>query len=121
MNIQKVTEQYRLSQWMQVIQEKNNSGQNIKDFCQDKGISPNAYFYWQRKIRKNACVQLVKQEEHINQTPEISEVPQGWLQLTQNQDVKSTLGIEVAGCRITVDSTTDPELLKKVCRILREV
>jgi hypothetical protein len=44
-------------------------------------------------------------------------VPEGWIQLAQI--TKSTLAIEAGGCRVTVDAGTDPELLKKVCRILR--
>lgn len=114
MDIQKVTAEYRLSKWMQVIQEQQCSGQNIKDFCQEHGISRHAYFYWQRKLRKAACMELSKQKEET-----VNCVPKGWMQLTQSQEIKSTLGIEVAGCRITVDAETDPELLKKVCRILR--
>lgn len=113
MDTKKVTAEYRLSQWMHVIKEQQCSGQNIKDFCQEKGISRNAYFYWQRKLRKAACMELAKLEEPVNC------VPEGWMQLTQGQGIKSTLDIEAGGCRVTVDAGTDPELLKKVCRILR--
>ena len=113
MDIQKVTAEYRLSNWMQVIQEKQCSEQSIKDFCKEKGISKNAYFYWQRKLRKVACAELSKQEEPVNC------VPEGWMQLAQGQEIKSTLNIEIGGCRVTVDAETDTELLKKVCRILR--
>lgn len=113
MGMQKVAEKYQLSKWMQVIRERQESGLSIKDFCQEKGISRHAYFYWQRKLRKAACMELSKQEEAANC------VPEGWLQLTQVQETKSTLYIEVGGCRISVDAGTDPELLKMVCRILR--
>ena len=34
MNTQKVAEEYRLSQWAQVIQAQQESGQSIKDFCE---------------------------------------------------------------------------------------
>lgn len=113
MDTRKVAVEYRLSQWMHVIKEQQCSGQNIKDFCQEKGISRNAYFYWQRKLRKAACVELAKLEEPLNC------VPQGWMQLAPTQQTKTTLDIEVGGCHVTVDAETDPELLKKVCRILR--
>ncbi|MBU7008872.1 IS66 family insertion sequence element accessory protein TnpA [Phosphitispora fastidiosa] len=115
MNIQKVTKEYRLSKWMQVIQERQNSGQSIKVFCQEKGISRHAYFYWQRKLRKDACMELTKQTRETI----VSCAPQGWMQLPQNQEIKSTLDIEVGGCRVSVDAETDTELLKKICRILR--
>ena len=113
MDTQKVAAEYRLSQWARVIQEQQSSGQNIKDFCETNGIRPGRYFYWQRKLRKAACEGLLKLEEPANITPE------GWVQLEPKQLTKTTLCIEVGGCRIMVDESTDPELLKKVCRILR--
>jgi putative transposase len=113
MDTQKVTSKYRLSQWMQVIRERQSSGRTIKDFCKEKGISRNKYFYWQRKIRNAACEELAKSGNPTDL------IPNGWIQLTQEQQVKETLDIEVGGCRITVDTETNPELLKKVCSILR--
>ncbi|MFA6851319.1 MAG: hypothetical protein WCS30_13330 [Selenomonadaceae bacterium] len=113
MDTQKVSAEYRLSQWMHVIQERQSSGENIKEFCQTRGISRNKYFYWQRKLRKATCEELLKSEKPANI------VPSGWMQLEPKQATKTTLDIEIGGCRITVDEKTDPELLKKVCRILR--
>jgi putative transposase len=115
MNTQKIAAEYRLSQWAQVIQARLDSGQNIKDFCQKEGISKNAYFYWQRKLRKAACTELAKIEESKDV------VPSGWMQLTpkQAQHVKESLEIEINGCHVTVNAETDPELLKKVCHTLR--
>lgn len=93
MDIQKVTSEYRLSQWMQVIQERQCSGQSIKEFCQEKGISKHAYFYWQRQLRKVACTALSKRKE----ATVVNGVPEGWMQLAQGQETKSTLDIEVGG------------------------
>ena len=115
MDTQKVAAEYRLSQWAQVIQAQQESGQNIKDFCQTAGISRNAYFYWQKKLRKAACTELAKTEEPRNV------VPSGWMQLAPRQvhPAKETLDIEINGCNVTVNTETDIELLKKVCRVLR--
>lgn len=117
MNTKKVAAEYRLSQWAQVIQAQMDSGQNIKDFCQTAGISKNAYFYWQRKIREVACTDLAKTEEPKNI------IPSGWMQLKpkQEQHEKEALDIEINGCHVTVNAETDPELLKKVCHILRSL
>jgi hypothetical protein len=41
MDTQKVTAEYRLLHWMKVIQEQQNSGQSIKEFCESTGISRN--------------------------------------------------------------------------------
>lgn len=66
MDTQKVAAEYRMSQWAQVIQARQDSGQSIKDFCQSSRINRNAYFYWQRKLRESACTELVKKEEPRN-------------------------------------------------------
>jgi putative transposase len=117
MDTQKVATEYRLSQWAQVIQARLDSGQNIEDFCQAAGISKNAYFYWQRKLREVACTELAKTEEPRNI------VPSGWVQLKPEpaQHTKEGLVIEINGCHVTVNADTDPELLKKICRTLRSL
>ena len=97
MDTQKVTSEYR--------------------FCLANGISRNAYFYWQKKLREAACTELAKREEPTNI------VPSGWMQLTpkQAQHTKESLDIEISGCHVTVNAETDPELLEKVCRVLRSL
>mgnify|MGYP000908526220 FL=1 len=117
MDIQKVTAEYRLSQWAQVMQAQQASGQNIKDFCQTTGISRNAYFYWQKKLRKVACRELTQTSEPRDI------VPSGWMQLKPNQTQLTTDGlcIEINDYHITVNAQTDLELLKKVCLTLRSL
>jgi len=117
MDTQKVATEYRLSQWAQVVQARLDSGQSIKGFCQAAGISRNAYFYWQKRLRKAACAELKKSEEVGNL------VPNGWMQLAQlqPQQMKATLDIEISCCHVTASADTDTELLKKVCRVLRSL
>ena len=114
MDTQKVATQYRLSQWAKVIQERQESGQSIKGFCQATGISKSQYFYWQRKLRNVACTELAIQEKSADP------IPSGWIQLApvQAQQMKEVLDIEINGFHIGVNARTDPELLKKVCRVL---
>ncbi len=117
MNTQKVTAEYRMSQWAQVIQGRLDSGQSIKDFCQSSGISRNTFFYWQRKLREAACTELAKAEGPR------SIVPDGWMRLESDRGQYSVeaLTIEISGCHITVNEQTNLELLHKVCRALRSL
>jgi len=114
MEMQKVAREFRLSQWATIMQNRIDSGQKVKDFCQTTGISKDAYYYWQHKLRQKAAEELVKSEGSKGI------VPSGWMQLTpsQPQQIKATLDIEISGCHITAGADTDPELLKKVCRVL---
>ena len=100
-----------------MVQARQESGQNIRDFCKASGINENAYFYWQRKLRKLACVELTKTEELK------TIVSGGWMQLApiKAQQTEATLDIEISGCHITVDANTDFSLLKEVCIMLRSL
>jgi putative transposase len=117
MDTRKATKEYRLSKWAQIVQSRIDSGQNVEEFCQAAGITKNAYFYWQRKLREAACTELVKAENPKNI------VPGRWMQLTseQAQCINESLDIEINGCHIVVTNGTDTELLKKVCLMLRSL
>lgn len=115
MDTLKVTDEYRLSQWMKTIQEKQNSGQTIKDFCQARGVNKQSYYYWQRKLRKVACTEMANCELSSGI------LPNGWAQLEPAPPMTSSLEIEAGGCHISVNNETDLELLKKVCRMLGSI
>jgi len=55
MNTRKIAAEYRLTQWAGIIRERQESGLNVKAFCEAKGFHENIYFYWQRKLREAAC------------------------------------------------------------------
>ncbi len=113
MDTSKVTSEYREGQWIQIIKDRSASGKTIKAFCQERGISRDSYFYWQHKLRKAAC-------DRMSNAGEISApIPKGWIQLSDADRSTPSLNIEVNGYRIVVNSQTNPELLKYVCRILR--
>jgi putative transposase len=113
MDTQKATAEFRMSQWAKIIQARLDSGQSIKEFCRTNGISRNAYFYWQKKLREKACTAIEAEETR-------SIVPGGWMHLAPKREctAKEALGIEINGCNITVNAGTDFELLKEVCRVL---
>ena len=118
MDTRKVAAEYRMTKWKQIIQTRAQSGQSIKDFCTSAGISRNAYFYWQRKLREGVCAELPgKGNESKN-----SLVPSGWTQLASVANrAEASVTIEVSGCRITTTAETDLKLLANVCQALRSL
>lgn len=117
MDTRKVATEYRLAQWGQMIQARVQSGQSINEFCASVGVSRNAYFYWQRKLREAACTELAARDKE----PETSLIPSGWSRLEPEMSEPSApaLKIEISGCRVEVTAETNPELLAKVCRTLK--
>ncbi|MEN2776628.1 transposase, partial [Acetivibrio clariflavus] len=48
--MEKVTTEQQLSRWAQLIQNRLESGQSIKEFCRTNGVSKATYYYWQKKV-----------------------------------------------------------------------
>ena len=113
MDMQKVTSEYRMTKWMQIIKERQAGSQTIDEFCKERDLSRHSYFYWQRKLRKAACTELARAQEPVNYPPE------GWIRLNPQEKEKEVLKVEINGCCINIYENTNPELLKHVCRILR--
>ena len=111
--------EYRLSHWAGVIRERNASGLSIKAYCESKGVRPNVYFYWQRKLREAACQELLPVPATGGAQPT---TPNGWAVCTLTQPASatatSTIVIEIGKSRVTAGKDTDLELLNNVCRML---
>ena len=48
----KETKELRLAQWAGIIKEQKQSGLTVKAWCSQNGITKDAYYYWQQKLRK---------------------------------------------------------------------
>ena len=117
MNTRKIAVEYRLSHWAGIMQERTESGMNIKTFCEHKGFHENIYYYWQRKLREAACRELIPAN---NRKVEKSIVPKGWAtcEISAPEPNTDTVSIEVGKFKMTVGANSSPVLLDKVCRIL---
>jgi len=122
-----VAEEYRLTHWAQVMKERTQRGLSIREFCKQIGICENTYFYWQRRVRKAACEQLVELSpvQELAAQPNFVEIevreppaPPTLPGPPEPEASSSQLCIEVAGMRITADSTYPPE---KLAALLREL
>jgi len=120
MDTREMATEYRLASWAQALQERTESGETIKDFCQRRGVSRHSYFYWQRRLRLAAAKQL---EQQSAQTQALA--PSGWTQVSAAKEEPSaegsaepTLPIEIGKYRVLAGESTDSALLEKVCRVL---
>lgn len=121
MDTQKIVMQFRRSGWGEAVKERIASGQTVNAFCKENGISKATYYYRQKKVREAACNELMGTQ---NRDRENGLVPSGWAQLAEAEPVTaaaSALTIEVGGCHIIANTKTDPELLVRICRVLRSL
>ena len=49
-----VRDEYRTQIWTEIIRECKASGMSNKEFCLQRGVSEKCFYYWQRKLRKQA-------------------------------------------------------------------
>jgi putative transposase len=120
-NTREIAEEYRLSHWAQVMQERAQSGLSIKAYCKQIGICGNTYFYWQRRVRAAACEALTV--PHEASVPGKTLIPSGWAvcEVEEPTPEKKALAIEIGGYRISVESGVDQELLAKTCQTLKSI
>lgn len=50
--MEKYVQEIRLKQWCELIEAANRSGLPRKQWLQENGISKDAFYYWQRKVRR---------------------------------------------------------------------
>jgi transposase-like protein len=87
-----VRNEYRLQNWVEIIQECQESGLSNKEFCAQRGIAEKTYYYWLRKVRTAATAvmepQLVRLEESSeNDTAHMFEIRYGKTELKLPEDV----------------------------------
>jgi hypothetical protein len=118
MGTNKITLEYRLTYWTQVIRERKESGLTVNGYCKDAGISEHSYYYWQKKLRWLACEQLAEIQSSHSQTnldmPKFTEVKlrHSHAQLSTAGTVQpSDIRLAIGNVHITFDSSYPPHLL----------
>jgi len=111
-------EEKRLKQWSGIMREHKESGKSKKAYCETKGIHPNVFYYWQRKLREMEKQELVQSQkvEALDET-----IPTGWTACKVVKPPKPTpkaIHVEIGNYRVRVTKGADQELLREVCQTL---
>ncbi len=117
----KFAKEYRLKEWASLIKECQSrpKGMKVTEWCDEKNISKDTYYYWFNKVRK-ACLDSVECEMHRDDTC-IVPVPDELLAGSCDKSVVATLDVSVGNCVIHVNETTSPELLALVMKVSANV
>ena len=103
MDSRRIAMEYRLNQWVQALKERISNGESIDEFCRNKGVSRNTFFYWQRKIRESAC-------ERFAETQNRTALPApGFIEAklaqpgTPGLTAAACVCVEIGGYKVTAD------------------
>ncbi|MEN6314193.1 MAG: IS66 family insertion sequence element accessory protein TnpB [Clostridiaceae bacterium] len=55
MDVQRVTAEYRMGYWSELIKECRSSGKTVNAWCEERNVGIKSYYYWLRKLRIAAC------------------------------------------------------------------
>jgi hypothetical protein len=111
-----------MSHWASIIKERGESGLTIKEFCRSMGINEASYYYWLKRLRKEACDKIPPVPCNglmvTNTAPDV--IPNGWAICETAAPINDErpVVIEIGACRLSVGTGFDPELFKQVCRLL---
>jgi putative transposase len=122
MTTREMATQYKMAQWKQIMQERTASGQSIRSYCEANGITRQAYFYWQRKLREAAAQQLSVTASASPDNEPQALIPSGWAQACVSEEgapkQEDSLTLRIGGAEIEVHQGFDEALLASVCRAL---
>ena len=117
MNPKEATQIIRMQEWSQIIHDRVQSGQSVSQYCTERGLSKNAYFYWLKKIK---CHVLKSAEPTF---VEISDQIQSGCQKKEDKNAaffhSSKVAIQFHGAEIQMDESVSEEFLTKLFRVIR--
>ncbi|EMS69213.1 IS66 family insertion sequence element accessory protein TnpA [Ruminiclostridium cellobioparum] len=118
MDAQKLTHEYRLSQWAPIIHACRNSGMTVKAWCQENSINEKQFFYWQRRVREEISSLSSELPVAMQNT---AFVP---LKVSDNRTDKyfsPVMVLSIGNSRLELSNQTSPELLASILKVLGHV
>lgn len=73
MNTHEIKHMARVAEWKEKIAVCRSSGQTVRSWCEEEGISPKKYYYWERAVLAEAEKHLAVAES--SRRPNFVEVP----------------------------------------------
>lgn len=123
MDTQKVTQNYRLNKWAQIISECRSSGKTVSEWCDENNINKSSYFYWLRKVRAAACESLpALQAENNSFVPisfPLSQVKEEELPLVDSQ--QPSIVVRMDSVSLEIHNTASQNLIENTLRALYHV
>ena len=71
--------EYQLEQWSILIRERLNSGQSVRAWCVENGVTMRKYYYWLKQLRQEHYDEAIQElhascDSHSGETADISSV-----------------------------------------------
>ncbi|GAB6179446.1 hypothetical protein JCM14036_30850 [Desulfotomaculum defluvii] len=122
MNTREVTNQYRLSQWTDIVRECRSSGKTVSAWCSDHDISPASYYYWLKRIRTAACEALPSLCAQNNPIVPVNIAgPTAGTDPSMDQKSSSDITIRLGTVTLEIRNNASATLIENTLRALQNV
>ena len=99
--------QRKLAEWSERVVSCRNSGKNVKDWCEENGVSPGSYYRWQKRLFEMAAAE----QSRSSTEPQFAEVP-------ISKKTAPTAIIHLGNAEVEIFSGIDETTLQTICRVL---
>ncbi len=106
----------RMDQWEKLINDRQNSGLQVDEWCEKNQISRHAYYYWLRKVRKKACESILPAIS--KQTTPVSFAK---VELQSHQTHTAAITIQYQSATIEVREGTSLQIIESVLSALKNI
>ena len=119
-----------MERWTLLIQERLNIGQSISEFCLERGLSENSYYYWLRMIRSQtvdsaiaALPQKTRENRFVELVPgTVSSPVNNWNRNSRfPPDPVPSAVLEKSGLHIELFSDTPADQIRILMEAVRHV
>lgn len=115
MNTKLATSQIRLNEWTAIIKDCKASGQKVDIYCEQHGLSRDAYYYWLRKVKQAALEQagFVELPALSSERPLVKTIEKG------TATFETQMIIRINEIEFCVNENSSSELVSRMLEIIR--
>ncbi len=120
MNMQKITQDLRLEEWKQQVEECQSSGKSVSAWCEENGLKPKTYYYRLNKVRDAVCRELTaikNQDIKPNVSPSFAEVS---IKRNGNKN-EPAITLRIGNTEVDIHNGAEPAVIENTLRILGDL
>ena len=111
----------RATNWARIIEECNNSGKTVAEFCKEHNIAKSTYYLWQQRIRGMILDKADGMSNLMTVCDESSfaEISLPVRNTGSFADVCPTVEINIGSTTIKLSNSVSPELLNNLWKVIQ--
>ena len=105
--ITKIKNEVKMTQWSEMIRQRNESGLSVAQWCTENGVNQKTYYYRLNRVRKALCSEAERHEIVAADHDVDNTIPHEQITLT------------VGNVVISLPDDFDPDTLKRLLGVLQ--